>query len=86
MRTRESLMETSVLCQKFVDEISPCSGRHNVAHGASGGSERPPLPPAPSPAQAGEEDERGRGPESHGLSRGLHDVAPNGASEIPLPL
>ncbi len=45
---------TSVLSQKFVGKISPRSGRHDVAHGASRGSERPPLPPPPPPAQAGE--------------------------------
>ena len=37
--------------QKFVEELSPRSGRQRVAHGASRGSLEPTLTPAPSPAQ-----------------------------------
>ena len=40
---------TSVLSQKFVEEVSPRSGRKNVAHGVSRGSASPPSPPSPLP-------------------------------------
>jgi hypothetical protein len=36
--------------QKFVEELSPRSGRKQVAHGASRGSREPTLTPVPSPA------------------------------------
>ena len=40
---------SSVLSQKFVEEVSPRSGRKNVAHGVSRGSASPPSPPSPLP-------------------------------------
>ena len=43
-------LETSVLSQKFVDEVSPdLSGRKRVAHGVSRGHANPPSPPSPLP-------------------------------------
>ena len=43
--------EAGVLSQKFVEELSPQSGRQRVAHGVSRGSGDPTLTPVPSPAQ-----------------------------------
>jgi len=40
---------TSVLTQKFVKEVSPRSGRKNLAQGVSRGSGGPPSPPSPLP-------------------------------------
>ena len=40
---------TSDLSQKFVEEVSPQSGRKNLAHGVSRGSVWPPSPPSPLP-------------------------------------
>jgi hypothetical protein len=40
---------SSVLSQKFVDEVSPQSGRKKVAHGVSRGYGSPPSPPSPLP-------------------------------------
>ena len=44
---RNSTCSSSILSQEFVNEISPCNGRHSVAHGASRGSERTTLAHAP---------------------------------------
>ena len=38
-----------MLSHKIVEEVSPRSGRKNVAHGVSRGSARPPSPPSPLP-------------------------------------
>jgi len=50
MAIRNLECASSVLSQKFVEEVSPdVSGRKNVAHGVSRGSASPPLPPSPLP-------------------------------------
>ena len=67
-----------MLSQKFVKEVSPRSGRNNVAHGASRGSGGPPSPPSPLPPT------RERGAEG-----GVRDVQPRacavGYTISPLP-
>jgi hypothetical protein len=60
----------------FVHEVSPQGGRKIVAHGVSRGWERPPLPPTPSPAQAGEGVRSG---ERASFSQGLRPVLPSSA-------
>src|SRR5271167_407983 len=57
----------SVLSQKSVEEVSPLSGRKNVAHGVSRGSENPPSPPSPLPL--------GRESGAEGGVRALHPRA-----------
>ena len=48
-----------VLSQRSMAEFTPHNGRHNVAHGASRGFAIPLTPLRPSPAAAGDGEERG---------------------------
>ena len=65
---------------KFVESVSPRSGRQRVARGVSRGLARPSLTPFPSPARAGEGCRRqGAGCPTQGSRPGLHDGAPGGA-------
>ena len=73
-------LSPGVVSHKFVEYVSPRSGRESVAHGASLGSGRTSLTPVPSPARAGEGCRRqGEGRFSQGWRPGLLSSAPNGA-------
>ena len=78
---------SSAVSQKFVEYVSPRSGRKHVARGVSRGFGRTALTPIPSPARAGEgcpsTDGRGEGCFSQGLRPGLLSAAPAGAVEAP---
>jgi len=68
--------------QKFVEYVSPRSGRKRVAHGVSRGFVRPSLTPVPSPARAGEGcRRRGEGLQTQGSRPGLLYGAPDGAAD-----
>jgi len=75
-----------VAYQKVVHELSPRSGRNNVAHGVSRGLACPSFTPAPSPARAGEGcRRRGEGPFPQGSRPGLRSFAPLGLARIAEP-
>ena len=70
------------MSQKFVEYVSPRSGRKRVAHGVSRGFVRPSLTPVPSPARAGEGcRRRGEGLQTQGSRPGLLYGAPDGAAD-----
>jgi len=79
---RRALACASVVSQKFVEYVSPRSGRKRVAHGVSRGIVRPSLTHVPSPARAGEGcRRRGEGRPTQGLCPGLLSGAPDGAAD-----